>query len=103
MENNIPLERHLRALRFDAESEIRAILAKQYMQQVDPGVPVRYYLDFKSDPRLLELKEILERMDTGTYGRCVLCKQPFEEAQMRKLLSVTVCQRCATAHLHETV
>jgi hypothetical protein len=62
-----------RRIRKLVEDEIVFILTEQYCQLVDPGLPIRYYLDFKTDERLIELREVLDRMDRGTFGCCSLC------------------------------
>ena len=85
----------LQALRMSAESEVRNILNSRYQEQVDPGIPVKYYLDFRTDSRLMELKEVLERMESGTFGRCILCRQPLEEEQLKELLVTKLCEACA--------
>lgn len=98
MDAHTLLEQHLDSLRLNAESEIRRILNTQYEEQIEPGIPVKYYLDFKTDARLLELKEVLAQMESGSYGRCVLCRQPVEPDQLRKLVLVKLCERCASKH-----
>jgi RNA polymerase-binding transcription factor DksA len=55
------------------EGELVSILKEQYSQSVEPGLPIRYYLDFKTDARLVELREVLDRMERGTFGHCALC------------------------------
>jgi DnaK suppressor protein len=37
----------------------------------------------------------IERIDRGTYGLCVECDQPIEEARLAALPSATTCFDCA--------
>ncbi len=60
------------------EQEVRKILRDDYSVEVDSETPVRYYLDFKSDSRLLELRDALDRMDRGKFGICLACGGPIE-------------------------
>lgn len=34
------------------------------------------------DERRLEVQAALERLDAGTYGRCVVCGKPIDEARL---------------------
>jgi RNA polymerase-binding transcription factor DksA len=66
-------QRRLRQIRELIESELAIILTERYSQPVERGVPLRYYLDFKTDARLIELRDALDRMERGCFGSCVLC------------------------------
>lgn len=82
-------------LRSSVESEIQTILMKKYGQAVEPGTPLRYYLDFKNDDRLVQLRGVLEKMDEGRYGVCILCKGKIPEDELRYSVISPVCKACS--------
>ncbi len=51
-------------------------------------------LDVAGRRELREIDAALERLDTGTYGRCVRCQQPIEPARLEALPTATSCLRC---------
>jgi RNA polymerase-binding transcription factor DksA len=51
-------------------------------------------LAFKSDPVLDELLCILERMETGTYGRCIGCKDPIARELLVRQPARRLCEPC---------
>jgi len=76
------------------ENEIVSILTDQYNQSVDPDVPVRYYLDFKVDARLFELRQALDRLDSGEFGRCSLCGIPIPARIVEASPTTQLCPSC---------
>ncbi len=72
---------------------MRKILWDRYKLEVESGTPIRYYLDFKNDDRLLELKETLERIDRGNFGTCLVCGEPID---VQLLTTSPATQFCAT-------
>lgn len=66
-------QHRLRQIRELIENELATILTEQYSQPIERGVPLRYYLDFKTDARLIALREALDRMQRGCFGLCALC------------------------------
>jgi RNA polymerase-binding transcription factor DksA len=66
-------QHRLRQIRELIENELATVLTEQYNQPVEYGVPLRYYLDFKTDSRLIELREALDRIERGCFGSCSLC------------------------------
>ena len=82
------------------EQEVRKILRDDYAVEVDSGTPLRYYLDFKSDSRLVELREALDRMDRGKFGVCLACGGPIDISLLKTSPGVQFCASCLeTAHL----
>jgi RNA polymerase-binding transcription factor DksA len=89
----------LDSLHFQLEQEIRQILREDYAVDVDSETPVRYYLDFKSNYRLLELREALDRMDNGKFGICLACGGPIEISLLKSSPGVQFCESClGTTH-----
>jgi RNA polymerase-binding transcription factor DksA len=57
-------------------------------------------LDRMSDVELAQLRRIqvaLDRLDHGTYGRCVQCRQSIERARLQVLPETDRCALCALA------
>ena len=49
----------------------------------------------KSDGRLLRaIEEALARMRQGTYGACVVCKEPISKARLEAVPWTHVCREC---------
>jgi RNA polymerase-binding transcription factor DksA len=84
----------LRTMRQRVEGEIASILKDQYGQSVDPQIPIKYYLDFKSDRSLIQLREALERIEKGTYGHCALCSQPIPNHVLENSPVAVLCGSC---------
>jgi RNA polymerase-binding transcription factor DksA len=58
-------------------------------------------LDRMSDVELMQLRRVqaaLDRLDAGTYGRCVQCRQPIERARLRVLPETDRCCSCACSN-----
>lgn len=85
------------------EQEVRKILRDDYSVEVDSETPVRYYLDFKNDGRLLELREALERMDRGKFGICLSCGGPIEISLLKSSPGVQFCASCLESMHFRTV
>jgi RNA polymerase-binding transcription factor DksA len=55
-------------------------------------------LDRMSDVDMMQLRKVqaaLDRLDQGTYGRCVRCRRPIELARLRVLPETERCSTCA--------
>ena len=85
------------------EQEVRKILRDDYSVEVDSETPVRYYLDFKSDSRLLELRDALDRMDRGKFGICLSCGGPIEISLLKSSPGVQYCASCLESMHFTTV
>ncbi len=49
----------------------------------------------QTDGRLLRaIEEALDRMRQGTYGVCVVCKQPISKARLEAVPWTHVCREC---------
>jgi RNA polymerase-binding transcription factor DksA len=79
------------------EQEVRRILRDHYKVEVDKETPVRYYLDFKSDERLVELRDALDRIDQGKFGVCLSCGGPIEIHLLKSSPGVQFCENCLDA------
>jgi hypothetical protein len=80
------------------EREVRRILHDYYHVDVEKGTPVRYYMDFKSDERLLELREALDRIEHGRFGVCLSCGGPIEIEMLKSSPGVPFCEKCLDAY-----
>ncbi len=84
----------IRVLRKKVEQEIRGILRDEYGLVVEGNMPVRYYLDFKTHQRLLDLREVLERMDRGTFGNCIVCGGSIPDSRLADNPAARLCATC---------
>lgn len=83
------------------EQEIRVILKEQYAQTVDEDMPVRYYLDFKANVRLEQLREALQRIEESTYGTCLACKAEIPQYILEESPCALFCGSCTAIMLHQ--
>jgi len=54
-----------------------------------------------SDLELKQLRHIgaaLERIEAGTYGRCLLCEEPIPVGRLRAMPEATTCASCAASN-----
>jgi hypothetical protein len=63
------------------------------------GVPVSLHqidalLAFKSDSCLDELHAALERLEDGTFGLCLSCKEQINDRLMEENPTRRMCERC---------
>jgi hypothetical protein len=77
------------------EDEARRFLVEELHQHVPPSVPVQYFLAFKTEGRLASLREALERLDSGAFGYCTLCRCRIAEKFLRKNPTTRLCLYCA--------
>jgi hypothetical protein len=84
-------------LRQRVERELGAILRDEYGLNVEADTPVRYYLDFKTNRRLLELQDVLQRMDRGAFGICMVCGGSISEARLTDFPAARFCDPCLPA------
>lgn len=54
-------------------------------------------LDVEGRARLMQLRAALQRLDQGTYGRCVACEESIAPARLEASPEITTCIACATA------
>lgn len=57
-------------------------------------------LAFKSDPLLDELHAALERLEDGTYGFCLGCKEEIRDELMDADPALRFCERCERVYSH---
>lgn len=85
---------HCRRIRRLVENELADILKERYALETEPEVPITYYLDFKTDERLLELQNVLERLDRGAYGRCISCGTDIRMMVLTAMPETRFCEPC---------
>jgi hypothetical protein len=92
-----------KAARIAMEKELVKILHERYAQSVEKSIPIRYYLDFKADARLLELRAALQRMEEGIWDLHSLQSRDtaihagrFSHHSLVRILCTT-----RTSHTHE--
>jgi hypothetical protein len=76
------------------ETEVRRILHDDYEVDVEADVPVKYYLDFKSDSRLMDLRDALDKLERGKFGTCLSCGGPIELDVLRSSPGLSFCAEC---------
>ena len=54
-------------------------------------------LDAEGRAHLMQLRAALQRLDEGTYGRCVGCAKPIARARLEASPEITTCIGCAAA------
>jgi RNA polymerase-binding transcription factor DksA len=57
-------------------------------------------LAFKSDPQLDELRAALDRLEHGTYGMCITCKNPISWEILKGDPGRRICSRCEQGFNH---
>ncbi|MDH3538827.1 MAG: TraR/DksA C4-type zinc finger protein [Acidimicrobiia bacterium] len=46
--------------------------------------------------RLVAIEAALDRINSGDYGRCLMCESPIAVERLEALSATTVCRDCAT-------
>ncbi len=57
-------------------------------------------LAFKSDPRIDELRGALDRLDQGSYGRCLACKGVIDQSLLDADPAQRFCSACERLYSH---
>lgn len=57
-------------------------------------------LAFKSDPYLEELRQALERLESGAYGTCLSCKGPISQEMLDRDPTQRLCSMCEEKFVH---
>lgn len=60
-------------------------------------------LSFRSDSRLDDLQGALLRLESGTFGICIACKQSIEQTRMDDDVTRRVCPSCEANFNHRWV
>lgn len=60
-------------------------------------------LSFRSDSRLDDLQGALLRLDSGTFGICIACKQAIARAHLDNEVTRRVCPSCEFEFNHRRV
>jgi hypothetical protein len=59
-------------------------------------------LAFRSDPPLEDLRDALARIDYGTFGICLSCREPIEYRLLEREPTQRMCGRCERRFFHVT-
>jgi DnaK suppressor protein len=51
-------------------------------------------LSFKSDPRIDELRGALDRLEEGSFGRCLACKKDIDQELLEVDPAMRLCEQC---------
>ena len=84
-------EAALRAIGEDAESELEDAAQDCQMDRILGR------LDERERREITEVNDALDRIASGTYGRCTRCGEPIELDRLAALPETAVCVRCAAA------
>ncbi len=57
-------------------------------------------LSFKSDQRIDELRSALERLEEGSFGRCIACKGDIGQDLLEADPAMRLCERCERMYSH---
>ncbi|MBI5473077.1 MAG: hypothetical protein HY961_12105 [Ignavibacteriae bacterium] len=57
-------------------------------------------LAFRSDPRLEELRQALDRLENGTYGICLSCKSAISHDELDTDPAQRLCSTCEQKLMH---
>lgn len=103
-EREILIERRCELLR---RAENTLAEERRLLERVEPAwkdqaanLDAALVLDRMSDVELTQLRRVqaaLDRVQIGTYGRCVQCRQPIERVRLHALPETDRCAGCALA------
>jgi RNA polymerase-binding transcription factor DksA len=57
-------------------------------------------LAFKSDPRIDELRGALDRLEAGSYGMCLACKDTVDQSLLDTDPTRRLCESCERLYSH---
>lgn len=60
-------------------------------------------LSFRSDSHLDDLQGALLRLEAGTFGLCIACKQPITQAIIDQDITTQICPPCEAKFNHRTL
>jgi len=63
--------------------------------QIDRIMRLRNELDERDHAMIRQIDAALERVASGTYGRCLVCDEEIAPARLRVLPTTTLCIECA--------
>jgi len=64
------------------------------------GIGLDAFLSFKSDFTMEELCAALARLESGTYGFCLRCKEPLSQTALDDDPAARLCSDCTTEFSH---
>ena len=67
------------------DDHIADIASDTYMRELDGG------LEENAEHLLVKIEAALQRLDEGTYGKCVACGRPIDEERLRAVPYAKLC------------
>jgi DnaK suppressor protein len=67
------------------DDHIADTASETYMRELDGG------LEENAERLLGEVERALQQIDAGTYGTCVVCGRPIDEARLQAVPYATLC------------
>jgi DnaK suppressor protein len=67
------------------DDHIADTASETYMRELDGG------LEENAEHLLGEVERALQQIDAGTYGTCVVCGRPIDEARLQAVPYATLC------------
>jgi RNA polymerase-binding transcription factor DksA len=67
---------------------------------INSNAGVDALLSFRSDSRLDELRGALLRLESGTFGICIACREPIAQIQLDGDVTSRVCPSCESNFNH---
>ncbi|MCL4540256.1 MAG: hypothetical protein M1469_09065 [Bacteroidetes bacterium] len=99
-------EKNLAVLKSEIFSRVRSILSERYgefvpaslveneLQSESVVTEIRRFESFRADEDLLDLFDALQRLFTGNYGYCLLCRNEIEFPKLRRNPLSKFCDGC---------
>ncbi len=97
---------NLAILRKEIFSRVRSILFERYGESIPTSLieneprnenavkTIRRVESFRADEDLLDLFEALEKVFSGSYGRCLFCRKEIEFSKLRRNPLAKFCDNC---------
>jgi RNA polymerase-binding transcription factor DksA len=82
-------------------TKLHSHLRKQYPYSYNETIQQEHIdslLAFKSDSHLEQLRAALDRLDEGTFGVCLSCKQEIDIGPLHADPTCRMCERCEIAY-----
>lgn len=76
------------------------VSAEQFVQDQMSDREIDALLAFKSDARIDELRSALNRLEAGSYGSCLACKSPVDQALLDADPARRLCGSCEVLYSH---
>jgi RNA polymerase-binding transcription factor DksA len=76
------------------------ISSEEFVQGQMSDHEVDALLAFKSDPRIDELRSALDRLEAGSYGNCLACKDAVDQSLLDTDPARRLCGSCDRLYNH---